>query len=102
MPNHLHVLVEMWTTPLAKLVQSWKKLATKFVNDRLHRTGQWWQEDYFDRFMRDNAHFHKTVHYIEWNPAKAGLVKDPKEWAWSSAKWRPEGYGLQPVHRPPT
>jgi len=100
MPNHVHVLVEIWTTPLGKLVQCWKKLVTDFVNARLHRTGQWWQEDYFDRYMRDDAHFQKTVHYIEWNPVKAGLVKEPKEWPWSSAKWRPEGYGLQPVQKP--
>jgi putative transposase len=94
MPNHVHVLVEIWNTPMSKLVHSWKKLATNFVNARLDRTGSWWQEDYFDRYMRDEAHFLKTVHYIEWNPVKAGLVKETKQWLWSSAKWRPDGYGL--------
>ena len=100
MPNHVHALVEMWTTPMSKLVQSWKKLATNFVNAHFDRTGSWWQEDYHDRYIRDDAHFHKAVHYIERNPVKAGLVKEPKQWRWSSAKWRPEGFGLQPVQRP--
>jgi hypothetical protein len=28
--------------------------------------------------------------YIESNPAKSGLVLDPKEWPWSSARFRDE------------
>jgi REP element-mobilizing transposase RayT len=97
MPNHAHVLVEIQTTPLNKLVQSWKKLSTNFVNAHSHRTGEWWQADYFDRFMRDEVHFRKALHYIESNPVKAGLVKDAKEWPWGSARRRPDGMGLQPV-----
>jgi putative transposase len=100
MPNHVHILVEVWTTPLSKLVQSWKKLATNLVNEHLKRRGQFWQEDYFDRFIRDQDHFQKAVHYIEKNPLKARLVKEPKDWQWSSAKWQPEGLGLQPVQKP--
>jgi putative DNA methylase len=100
MPNHLHVLVEVWTTPLSNLVHTWKGVSSKYVNRALHRSGHWWQEDYFDRYIRDDEHFHKAVHYIENNPVKAGLVKEPRQWLWGSAKWRPEGFGLQPVKRP--
>jgi REP element-mobilizing transposase RayT len=100
MPNHVHVLAEIWTTPVGKLTKDWKSISAKFANRCLGRTGNWWQEDYFDRFIRDDAHFHKTVHYIENNPVKAGLVKEAKAWPWSSAKWRPEGFGLQPVQSP--
>jgi putative transposase len=100
MPNHVHVLVELWTTPMGKLVQAWKKISADFVNARAGRTGRWWQPDYFDRYIRDEAHFHKAVRYIEQNPVKAGLVKKARQWGWSSAKWRPEGFGLRPVQRP--
>lgn len=100
MPNHVHVLVEIGATPMGKLVQCWKKLSADFVNARLGRSGQWWQEDYHDRYIRDEKHFLTAVHYIENNPMKAGLVKDAREWKWSSARWRAEGFGLQPVNRP--
>ncbi len=100
MPNHVHVLVEVWTTPLSILLKDWKGMCSHYVNRLLPRSGQWWQEDYFDRRIRDDAHFHKAVHYIENNPVKAGLVPDAKGWRWSSAKWRPAGFGLQPVQRP--
>jgi REP element-mobilizing transposase RayT len=100
MPNHVHVLVEIWTRPMSQLVKAWKRVATSFVNRHFQREGELWQADYFDRYIRDEAHFHKAVHYIERNPVMAGLVKEPKDWQWGSAKWRPEGFGLEPVQRP--
>ena len=100
MPNHVHVLVEIWQTPVEKLVKAWKSISARFVNNLFDRSGKWWQDDYFDRYMRDTDHFHKAVHYIENNPVKAGLVKDAKAWQWTSAKWRAEGFGLQPVNPP--
>ena len=90
MPNHVHLLVEVWDTPLGKLVQSWKRLATGFRNARLGRRGSWWQED----------HFQRVVRYLDDNPVKAGLAKAPGEWPWGSARWRPEGLGLQPWRKP--
>ena len=40
--------------------------------------------------MRDSEHELETRKYIESNPAKAGLVLDPKTWAWSNARFRDE------------
>src|SRR5437867_3864944 len=88
MPNHVHLLVEMWQTPLSKLLHSWKILSSKRANALLGRSGQLWQEDYRDRYMRDEEHYWKTVRYIENNPVKAGLVKSPEQWRFSSAWWR--------------
>ena len=88
MPNHVHLLVEMWQTPLSKLLHSWKTLTSKRANALLGRSGRLWQEDYRDRFMRDEEHFRKTVRYIESNPVKAGLVKSPEAWRFGSAWWR--------------
>ena len=44
-----------------------------------------WQREYWDRFIRDENHFQKAVEYIHENPAKAGLIKNSKDWLWSSA-----------------
>ena len=40
--------------------------------------------------MRDNAHELRARNYIENNPAKALLVHDPRDWPWSSARFRDE------------
>jgi putative transposase len=91
MPNHVHLLVEMWQTPLSKLLQSWKILTSKRANALLGRSGQLWQEDYRDRYMRDEEHYGKTVRYIENNPVKASLVKSAEEWRFGSAWYRVHG-----------
>ena len=44
-----------------------------------------WQEDYFDRFIRDERHFAQAIAYIHENPVKAGLCRHASEWPWSSA-----------------
>lgn len=38
--------------------------------------------------MRDAIHEVTTRRYIENNPTKARLVRDPKAWPWSSARFR--------------
>lgn len=91
MPNHVHLVVEMWQTPLSNLLQSWKILTCKRANLLLSRIGQLWQEDYRDRYLRDEEHYRKAVRYIESNPVKARLVRSPEEWRFGSAWWRANG-----------
>ena len=43
-----------------------------------------------DTYMRDAEHERKTIRYIENNPTKTKLVLDPKDWPWSSARFRDE------------
>ena len=50
--------------------------------------GAFWCEDFFDTYMRDAQHELKARRYIENNPVKALLVREPKEWLWSSARFR--------------
>jgi len=51
----------------------------------LNRTGAFWSRDYFDRWIRDSAEERRIVRYIENNPVKAGLCREPAEWRFSSA-----------------
>ena len=94
MPNHVHVLFKVDATPMSEIVGNWKKYTAHEVNKLLGRGGELWQADYWDAFMRDSAHERQTIRYIENNPVKARLVLDPKVWAWSSARLRDEGGGL--------
>lgn len=98
MPNHVHTLFEITTTPLGDIVKSWKGYTAREGNRLLGRQGAFWEEEYWDRFMRDERHFRDTVRYIKKNPAKARLTQtsDPREWPWSSARRRDE-YGRLPA-----
>ena len=84
MPNHVHALfVQNAVWPLEKLLQSWKRFATREINKRLGRTGNLWQRDYFDRLVRDGEHFANCVRYIRRNPEKARLTP-PEFILWES------------------
>lgn len=90
MPNHGHILL----TPkegysLATIVHSMKSYTANRANKILGRTGKFWSNDYFDRFMRDNAHFEKTIAYIHNNPVKAGLCANFRDWRFGSGRLEP-------------
>ncbi|MGA9779800.1 MAG: REP-associated tyrosine transposase [Limisphaerales bacterium] len=91
MPNHVHSLIEIFQTPLAEILHGWKSYTGKAANRLLKRTGDFWQAEYFDRFIRDEEHFRKAVRYIENNPVKAGLVKTAEGWIFGSACYRSAG-----------
>ncbi len=92
MPNHVHVLFKVGTVAMSETVGAWKRHTGRLANQVLGKTGAFWAEDYFDVFMRGAEHERRTVRYIENNPTKAKLVLDPKEWPWSSARFR-DGFG---------
>jgi putative DNA methylase len=86
MPNHVHVLL----TPgaqhsLSQILHSWKSFTANKANVLLKRQGVFWQEEYFDRLIRDQKHFETTIYYIENNPVVAGLCQSPTDWHYSSA-----------------
>jgi hypothetical protein len=62
------------------------------ANELLNRTGPFWQTEYWDRFIRNEAHFHAIDHYIDSNPVKAKLVAEARLWPYGSARlkdlWR--------------
>jgi len=92
MPNHLHVLLETFPRfPLADVIRSWKTFTARGINLLRGRQGAVWQPDYFDRYIRDQAHFEAAVRYIEQNPVKAGLVGSPAQWPFGSAAMRAGG-----------
>ena len=90
MPNHVHLVVDVWNVPLAKLIGGWKGKSARLANARLRRNGPFWQEDYFDTLIRDEAHLKRAVRYAERNPVKAHLTKTAREWPWGSARQRNE------------
>ena len=99
MPNHVHVVIETrrgW--PLQRLVRDWKTYSALQINALLGRTGALWNREYYDRYVRDEAHLGNAIRYVHNNPVKAGLVESPEQWRYSSA-WRVEDVSA-PYHLP--
>ena len=102
MPNHVHVLfLPLASWSLTSIVHSWKSYAAKKANRILGRRGRFWQEDYRDRYIRDDGHFLAARAYIEENPVKAGLCRRAEDWPFGSARLRDKSAGVRSAGVPP-
>jgi len=80
MPNHVHVAFVLGANAkLDAVLKSWKGYTARVINQCLGRAGTLWQEDYFDRLIRNSRQLSRTVSYIESNPITAGL----RQWQWT-------------------
>jgi REP element-mobilizing transposase RayT len=94
MTNHIHFMLT--PKPSADSVFSVRMILQRIkgytaceANRILSRTGKpFWQDESFDHWPRDDDEFMRIVAYIENNPVKAGLVKRPEDWKYSSATER--------------
>jgi putative DNA methylase len=85
MPNHVHLLVTL-RIPLRDWLGPLKGFTGMQANRLLGRSGMpFWQEESFDRLVRNTREFERIRSYIETNPAHAALVSSPEDWPWSSA-----------------
>lgn len=84
MSNHVHALLQPHK-PLRRITHAIKSTSARQANLILGRTGQFWQNESYDHWVRDGKEFGRIVQYIEWNPVPADLVEQPVGWPCSSA-----------------
>lgn len=90
MPNHIHLLMKPnEELELESILRRFKSYTANMCNRIIGRLGQFWQWDFYDRFIRDIQHFRAVVNYIEQNPVKARLCRQASEWEFSSAYINP-------------
>ncbi|MBW2031794.1 MAG: transposase, partial [Deltaproteobacteria bacterium] len=86
MPDHVHLLLQPkelekgnWHS-LSSILHSIKSFTANKVNDLLCRKGTLWQDESYDRIVRDEAEFYEKWNYIRNNPVKNGLADSPERW----------------------
>ena len=85
MPNHIHLVLE--TTKYGNISQIMQKLNSSYamyVNKRRNRVGHLFQGRFFSRVVDKDSYLLELSRYIHLNPVKAGLVKEPEDYLWSS------------------
>lgn len=91
MPDHAHLLL----TPhedkpgeyfaLSELMHSIKRYSASEINKLRHRSGAVWQDESWDRMMRDEKEFAETWEYMQDNPVTAGICeRGGYKWFWRS------------------
>ncbi len=84
MTNHVHLIVTpRKSTNLSRAIGETHRRYTRRVNFRENWRGYLWQGR-FASFPMDKSYLLKAAAYVELNPVKAKMVKNPKDYRWSS------------------
>lgn len=85
MPNHYHLLIEVIDELfVSKAFNPFMVSYSKAVNTEQGRVGPLFQGRFQAILIEDETQFLDCVKYIHINPVKAGLVRTPIEWQFSS------------------
>jgi len=92
MTNHVHLLVTPQTPDgCAKLIQSIGRRYVQYVNRVYRRSGTLWEGRFKSSAVQTERYLLLCQRYIELNPVRAGMVRDPAAYRWSS--YRHNGLG---------
>jgi putative transposase len=97
MPNHVHVIVRPLLCDddaLERILQSWKRHSSLEINQLLGLAAPFWQEESFDRIIRDEEHLFRAVQYIGSNPSRARLDAEACP-TWIRPEWEKLGWKFE-------
>ena len=92
MSNHYHLLIETPEGNLSRGMRQLNGIYTQQFNRRHNRVGHAFQGRYKAILVDKDNYLLELSRYIVLNPVRAGMVKGPREWQWSSYK-ETTGYG---------
>jgi len=110
MTNHIHLIARSKTGKLSDTIRDIKKFTSKKILREIHDNPQESHKEWLEIIFRYYAKYNKRcedyqfwthenhavelntddklnsrLHYIHYNPVKAGIVADPKDYLYSSA-----------------
>ncbi len=87
MPDHVHLLLRpiekesgVWYN-LAEIMKAIKGVSARKINLLYERHGTVWQDEYFDRMIRNEKEAGEKIEYMWNNPSKKNLVDSFEEYA---------------------
>jgi REP element-mobilizing transposase RayT len=83
MDDHVHALLApLPGYELATIMHSWKSFTARQMQRNHQRAGRVWQDEYFDRIVRDDKEFAQKLDYIINNPWKRWPEIQEYPWVW--------------------
>lgn len=82
MPTHFHFAFELLpgNKGISKIMQSIKGVSARRINKALNRSGKLWQDESYDRWIRNDVELYFVIRYILENPVKACLANNWNDW----------------------
>jgi len=85
MDNHFHLLLTPETADgVPLMMQAVGRSYVRYFNDLHRRTGTLWEGRYKSTLIQTERYLLACMIYLDLNPLRAGVVSDPRQYAWSS------------------
>lgn len=84
MTTHIHLAIQVGDRPLSRIMQNIGFRYTQFINRKYKRTGHLFQGRYKALLIDADSYLLELIRYIHLNPVRAGMVRFPDEYPWSS------------------
>ncbi len=93
MTNHVHLVLEPIREggSLAEIMKGVNLSYAQYYKSRYKHVGHFWQDRYKSIIVSKDQHLLACGSYVELNPVRAGIVRDPRDYGWSS--YNVYGYG---------
>lgn len=81
MPDHVHVLLQPISPyDMPRITKGIKGASARIINEMRRCRANLWQDESFDRMVRDDAELERTADDMYRSPVRAGLCNDPESW----------------------
>jgi REP element-mobilizing transposase RayT len=84
MDNHFHLFLSTPRANLSEAMQYLNGSYAAYFNARHERKGHLFENRYRAILIESQGHYVEVSRYVHLNPVRAGLVKRPEDYAWSS------------------
>ncbi len=86
MKNHVHLVLEPTDRggSLAEVMKGINLSYAQYYKSRYKHIGHFWQDRYKSIIISKDDYLLACGSYVELNPVRAGIVKDPRDYKWSS------------------
>lgn len=84
MNNHAHLLLKVENEGLARIMKRINTSYAYYYNNKYLRIGHVFQDRFKSEAIENDRYFLAAIRYIHNNPVKAGIVKAPGHYKWSS------------------
>jgi putative transposase len=86
LPDEVHIVFAPKGSHTSETVTRYVRRASeRLINRQLNRTGEVWDDAVTDTLVKDATQLAELLRKIEYLPCKAGIVKYPSEYKFSSA-----------------
>jgi len=84
MDNHVHLLIQVGTSPLSNIMQNLGFRYTRYINHKRKSVGHLFQGRFKSILVEVDSYLLELIRYIHLNPVRAGIAESADQYEWSS------------------